>query len=140
MVLLDFQLSRVGSIAADLSYFLYTCTDGVLREKYYDELIMHYYQVFSDFLRELGSEPDKLFPYEIFLEHLKKFSAYGVIMSILVLHLMLSDSDEIPDMTNEKSKIEEFNYESRNVDVYLARAKDVIRDVIKYEYDLYTKE
>lgn len=140
MVLIDFQLSRLGSPGADLAYFLYTCSDGKLREQHYEELMKHYHNVFSNFLLELGSDPQKLFPYEIFIEHVKKFSAYGILMALMVLHLMLSDTDEIPDLSNEELDFEAFNYESRNVSVYLARVKDIIRDVLKYEYDMYTKE
>lgn len=142
MILLDFQLSRLGSVAADLSYFFFTCTDGELREKHYEELLQHYYQVFSDFLIELGSDPKKLFPYDIFVEHMKKFSAYGILMAMMVLHLMLSDSDEVPNIAESQSEVdmEAWRYETRNVDLYLARVKDVIRDVFKYECDMYTKE
>lgn len=140
MVLLDFQLTRMGSPAADLTYFLYTCTDGELRKKYYEELLNHYYTVFSDFLKELGSDPQKLFPHKVFLDHMRRFSAYGVLMSMMVLHLMLSDADEIPDVSEDELDMEAWKYETRNVTVYLARAKDIIQDAIKYNYDLYTKE
>lgn len=140
MVLLDFQLSRTGSPAADLSYFLYTCTDGKLRENHYEELLKHYHKAFSDFLNELGSDADTLFPYEVFLEHIKRFSAYGVLMAMMVVHLMLSDPDEIPNITGDDVDLEAWEYETRNVNVYLDRVKDIVRDVLKYKYDVYTKE
>ncbi|KAK9686356.1 Ecdysteroid kinase-like family [Popillia japonica] len=41
--LLDWQLSRYGSPALDLSYFIFTCTDHALRAKHYDNMIKFYY-------------------------------------------------------------------------------------------------
>lgn len=139
MALLDFQLSRTGSPAADLSYFLYACTDGKLREKHYEELLKHYHKVLSNCLKELGSDANELFPYDVLLDHMKRFSAYGVVMAMMVLHLMLSDPDEIPDISGDNMDLEAWKYETRNVNVYLARVKDIVRDVLKHKYDLYTK-
>lgn len=52
---------------------------------------------------------------------------------------MLSDVDEIPDIKSEKLDVKAFEYASRNFNVYGERMKEVMRDVVGYGYDLYTR-
>lgn len=41
--LVDFQLSRVGSLALDLANLLYCCTSGEVRQTYMTQLLQHYH-------------------------------------------------------------------------------------------------
>lgn len=135
---LDWQLSHVGSPVLDLSYFIFTSTDKELRDKHYDHLIQEYYNSLSSFLRELGSDPEKMLPYKVLQEHLKKFSVFGLYMSMSLLQLMTSEVDEIPDVHNSTSidnVMEKFNYKSQNVEKYHERIRPVILDFVKFGYD-----
>lgn len=61
---IDYQLSRYASPAIDLSFFFYSCTSQELREMHYDELLKVYHNNLSELLKDLGSDPTELFPFE----------------------------------------------------------------------------
>ncbi|KAF2904035.1 hypothetical protein ILUMI_02132 [Ignelater luminosus] len=136
--LLDWQLARAGSPALDLAYFIFACTDKPLRDQYYDHLIQEYYESLSSFLRELGSDPDKLLPFKVLQEHLKKFCVFGMYMAVMVLYVMNSEVEEIPDihkMTDLEECMEEWRYETKNIQKYYERIRGVILDFIKFGYE-----
>lgn len=138
MCFIDWQMARVGSPVLDLAHFLFTSTDKKLRDQHYDSLIKEYHHSLSSFLRELGSNPEVLFPFHVFQEHLKIFSVYGLFMAIQVLYFMLSDQEEIPDVHNFKSEedaMEHMKYVPKNIDQYTTRMKDIIIDLDKFGYD-----
>lgn len=132
---LDFQLSAIGSPALDLSYFLFTCTDKELRDAYYDEFMTEYYASLCIFLRQLGSDPEDLFPFDAFLDQMKRFSVYGVVMTQMVLYLMMSDSDEVVKV-GENMDATPFDVEIRNIGKYKERITGVFKDVVRLGYQL----
>ncbi|XP_021936590.1 uncharacterized protein LOC110838079 [Zootermopsis nevadensis] len=71
VILLDFQLSRYSSPVLDLSYFIASCTDHALRCEHYDLLLARYYDSLARFIRLLGSDPQKLFPQDVFQNNIK---------------------------------------------------------------------
>jgi thiamine kinase-like enzyme len=94
---LDFQLSRLASPVYDLSYFLFTCLseDDIPN---FDEIVNVYYESLSEFLRKLGSDPDKMFPFEELQKQWKRFSLFGLTMLSSVIKVCLSDKDEVNDL------------------------------------------
>ncbi|KAK4884254.1 hypothetical protein RN001_000525 [Aquatica leii] len=139
LAIIDWQLSRVGSPILDLTHFLYTCTDKQFRDKYYHEIIEEYYNTFSSFLRNLGSDPEILFPYSEYEEHLKKYSIFGLYMAVQILYLVFSSKDEVPDLHNITSKqdgLKVLNYRLKNNDMYTTRIKDIITDFENLGYNL----
>jgi thiamine kinase-like enzyme len=94
---LDFQLSRLASPVYDLSYFLFTCLseDDIPN---FDEIVNVYYESLSEFLRKLGSDPDKMFPFEELQKQWKRFSLFGLTMLPAIIKICLSDSDEVNDL------------------------------------------
>lgn len=54
--LVDFQLTRVGSLALDLANLLYCCTSGVVRRAYMTQLLQHYHSHLMSSLRVLNPE------------------------------------------------------------------------------------
>ncbi|KAK4875662.1 hypothetical protein RN001_012084 [Aquatica leii] len=136
--ILDWQIAHYGSPAHDLSYFMFTSTDKSLRDHHYSSLMDEYYKSFSDFLKELGGDPEKQFPFKTFQEHLKKYSVFGLYMTIECLFIMTSDVEEIPNMhsisqNDELSK--QMKYDSKNVEAYNSRMKDIILDFVRLGYD-----
>lgn len=47
----------------------------------------------------LGSDPNKLFPYEALQDQLKKFGKYGAITGSILLLIFYSDPKLVPDIT-----------------------------------------
>lgn len=93
-----------------------------------------------NFLR-LGSDPTKLFPRNVFNDHLKKFGHFGLLMAIIVLPLFTSDAAKLPDMEDiaktfkkvgEKEKVDEnaFKYlTDKSENRYATRMMGVCEDM-----------
>lgn len=58
-------------------------------------------------------------------------------MAVMVLYVMHSEVEEIPDfhnMTDLEESMEEWKYETKNIQKYYARVRGVILDFIKFDY------
>lgn len=91
-------MTRFGSPALDLSYYLLSSTDKELRDKHFDDFIQVYYKSVADTIRKCGSDPDKLFTFENLQEHLNKFGKFGVVLAPLLCEIWVADPANIKDM------------------------------------------
>lgn len=128
MIFLDFQLVRVGSPVIDLSYFLYCCADRNVLENF-DFILQAYHSSLSDFLNDLGCDPEDVFPFKKLKEHWREFGKYGLIQSLFLLKISLCDSSEAPDLMETAENGEDFKdsfqIKIQNQDEYNRRIKDV---------------
>lgn len=99
--LIDFQLSRCATPILDISFAIYACTTQELREKHYDEFIKYYYDVLSAQVKEMGSDPEKVYSYDLFMEEVVKYSFFGLAFSFeSTPFIVLAPEDAIDmDMT-----------------------------------------
>lgn len=79
--IIDFQLARCASPVLDLTFAVYACTSQDLRLKHYEELMDNYYAVLSKQIREMGSDPDRVYSNALFKEELRKYSYFGLAFS-----------------------------------------------------------
>lgn len=49
--MLDFQISRYASPVTDLCYFIFCCTSGEFRQKYYEDILKVYYNSLSQLIK-----------------------------------------------------------------------------------------
>lgn len=89
----------------------------------------------------MGSDPEKLFPRKLMMEHLRKFAKFGLVLSTVLLPMITSESgcgldlDGIEkntlnsDGTDSNNFISERSHEKLN-----QRLKDVIIDMVRLEY------
>ncbi|KAF2901788.1 hypothetical protein ILUMI_04404 [Ignelater luminosus] len=137
MCLIDLQLARLGPPVLDLSYFLYSCGSKEVLNNYQRYLDM-YHDSLSAHLRQLGSNPDKLYPYLVFREQWKTSSKFGLILSLLLIHIMLSEQNEVADITESaeigKNLIDSFDYDISNSEVYHDRVKHIILHFVDNGY------
>ncbi|XP_050070020.1 uncharacterized oxidoreductase dhs-27-like [Anopheles maculipalpis] len=144
--LIDWQLSRYGSPVLDLVYFIFNCTDEELRSHSYQQLLAIYYNSLSEHLHNLGGNVERQFPRSAFREQLKKFGRYGLVMSMMVLPIICTPNDELPDTD---TAMEEFMNEMNNGNSevglvygttekaairYKKRMSGNIRDAIRFGY------
>jgi thiamine kinase-like enzyme len=61
--MIDFQLARFASPVIDIAFFIYSCTDEKCREEYYDDLIKTYHTSLCELIKDMGSNPEYLFPF-----------------------------------------------------------------------------
>lgn len=74
---LDWQVVRCGTVAIDLSYFIFCCTDGELRKRL-PELMRIYHNSLIQRIEEFGSNGHELFPFEKLEWHMKKYAKFGL--------------------------------------------------------------
>ncbi|KAF2904586.1 hypothetical protein ILUMI_01584 [Ignelater luminosus] len=135
--LLDFQMCRLGSPAMDFCHFFYCCSSKDVLDKL-DYFMEFYHGKLSDFVSELGSDLEKLFPYRMLQEHWKKYAKFGLIIAGVAIHAMLTEEKDAVDFSNiaesEGTLSNSFNYEIKNIDEYNKRLKDLILHF--YEHNL----
>lgn len=74
---LDWQVVRSGTVAIDLSYFIFCCTDAEVRKRL-PELMRIYHSHLIQRIDEFGSNGQALFPYEKLEWHMKKYAKFGL--------------------------------------------------------------
>nr|XP_049462801.1 uncharacterized protein LOC125906714 [Anopheles coluzzii] len=144
--LIDWQLSRYGSPVLDLVYFIFNCTDEEMRSHSYQRLLSIYYHSLSEHLHNLGGDVERQYPRIAFREQLKKFGRYGLVMSMMVLPIICTPNDELPDtdtamegfmndMTNGNTNAElAYGTTEKAAIRYRKRMSGCIRDTIRYGY------
>lgn len=69
--MLDFQLARCASPVLDLSFLIYSCTLKSFRDQYFDDTLKIYHSELSNAIKLLGSDPDKIYPWNLFMQEVK---------------------------------------------------------------------
>lgn len=59
-----------------------------------DKYLKIYHDSLTEFLIELGSDPEKLFPMSVLKEHWRKYSKFGLVMANVLFIFMLLDEGE----------------------------------------------
>lgn len=134
--MLDWQHTRLDSPAVDLVTFIFSVTDETSRKRY-DELILEYHKSLCSFLRELGCDGEKLFPFDALQKELKENSSIGLIMGICLIYIYSTFDFEIPDILNDESHKEGFSfiYDLQDRTIFDRRVKEVINDFNNLGYN-----
>lgn len=88
----------------------------------------------------MGSNPEKIFPHEMMLEHLRKFAKLGIIIASIVLISMTSEPDTVISLDDVSGDLERINSDSnpfitdRSVIEFQKRMRDVIADMNRLGY------
>lgn len=84
-----------------------------------------YYNSLSLFLRDAGSDPDVLFPYKTLMEHVKDYCKYGLLLTMVVLKITLTDKDETPEVSKDGLQ-NAVKKTIRRQDIYEKRIRDIV--------------
>ncbi|XP_038218150.1 uncharacterized protein LOC119836764 [Zerene cesonia] len=109
--MIDFQLSRYASPVLDLIFCIYACTDQDLRLQHYDDILKNYYSVLSTQIKELGSNPERVYSWDTFMGEVKKYSYFGLAFSFESTPFIILDPEDaiVMDMEgDEKKNIDDF--------------------------------
>ena len=142
IVLFDWQVMRYVTPVQDLMYFIFCCTDGEFRRKYYHEMIDIYYASLSTMLTKLQHDASELFPRAVLDEQLLVFGRYGILMGMFLVPMMCTRNDELPDIEALAQKMTEtqqldesfFKTTESNQEAYATRIRAVVQDSIRYGY------
>nr|XP_022909481.1 uncharacterized protein LOC111420665 [Onthophagus taurus] len=124
---LDFQIINYNTPIHDFTHFFYTSSSKEDQDNL-EHYINMYYETLSDFIKKLGSDPEKTYPKSVFNAHWKKYCSNGINVAMFMIKMMTSESDEVPDFakTSEKESIlDALSYEPKNTD-YKKRVRDII--------------
>ncbi|KAJ8957799.1 hypothetical protein NQ314_006474 [Rhamnusium bicolor] len=134
VAILDWQMSSLRSPVFDISYLVYSTGSGVELEKF-DELLEFYYDSFSNFLKELGSNAEEIFPYSSLKEHWRKYALFGLLMAILCLPIILCDKEDVvafEDLKEDQNFSEMITFNVKEKDLCYQRIKNIVSHYIKY--------
>ncbi|XP_015592133.1 uncharacterized protein LOC107266306 [Cephus cinctus] len=98
--LVDFQLTRVGSLALDLVNLLYCCTSGDVRRVHMTQLLRHYHCHLMLCLQTLNPNTTRNAPimWEYLTQEMRRCGRFGVGLALDVLPISTCASDEAPDL------------------------------------------
>ncbi|KAJ8942619.1 hypothetical protein NQ318_013331 [Aromia moschata] len=135
--LIDWQISSIGSPARDLAYFLFTNAPKEILSDYKESLIT-YHDAASETLRSVGCDPETVYPFELLELQWRKYTKFGLRMAIKLLKVMVSESHEVPDVTevfeSGKNLTDELLYKSVNNDEYKRRLLDVVTVCVENDW------
>ncbi|GJQ82624.1 hypothetical protein Trydic_g19645 [Trypoxylus dichotomus] len=97
VMIVDWQMLRPASPAVDVSHFLYTIASQESLNRL-DSHLETYYAELSEQIKTLGSDPESLYPKEVFEKEWKQFCMYGFAMAFALIKYMLIKEDEIPNL------------------------------------------
>lgn len=89
----------------------------------------------------MGSDPDKLFPFSLMLEHFRKFAKFGLILSTVLLPMMTSDDgsridlDEMAEDVKNGKEVDKDTFISENSrKKFNKRMRGVVIDMARLGY------
>lgn len=127
--LLDWQIINYHSPVRDLSHALYSSGSKDIFDDF-EKYLKLYYDEFSSFVTQLGSDPDKLYPYAILKQEWIAYSKFGFMMGIMVNKNKLTYENDIMDFVDivegaatveniKKQSYDKEEFERRFVDMAL---------------------
>ncbi|XP_011497318.1 PREDICTED: uncharacterized protein LOC105361757 isoform X2 [Ceratosolen solmsi marchali] len=100
--LVDFQLTRVGSLALDLANVLYCCTSGEVRKTFMTQLLQHYHRHLMSALYVLNpaaeSTRDPAAMWTLLSEEMRRCGRFGLGLALDILPISTCTSDQAPDL------------------------------------------
>lgn len=124
-------------------YFLFTASTKAFRDAHYEDLLQLYHDTLSTFLRRLGSDPERLFPRSALDDQLVRFGRFGLLMAAMLLPIITTKSEDIPDLDGMAEKLENGfdvsseinNFKSEGTqDIYREKMAGCCRDMVRLGY------
>lgn len=135
-MLVDWQLIRFGSPANDLGYFFYPMASESTIEDF-ERYMKIYYDELSKQIRQLGSDPEILYPFAVLKEEWKQFVKYGFAMSFIIIQGLIMEKDELPDFSTNPDAYNDGEHslpKMKNEDVMISRLKTILRHFVKHNF------
>ncbi|KAM0736764.1 hypothetical protein ACS0PU_006413 [Formica fusca] len=93
-LMLDFQLARCASPILDLSFLIYSCTLKSFRDQYFDDMLKTYHSELSNAIKSLRSDPEKIYPWDLFMQEVKEQFVFGVFNALEAIQVGLMNVPE----------------------------------------------
>lgn len=126
MYFTNWRLTKYGSPAIDLVYFIFMCTDKTIRDRHYDSLISVYYKALREHLERLGGDANRQFPMTALLRQLKLFGRFGLATCLLTIPLEFERKEQEAFTRTPSAKRQSFIERSPK-----SQISGIIRDAVK---------
>lgn len=135
-MLIDWQVIQPASPIYDISYFfLAIASEDALNKT--NEYLKIYHEELSKQIKVLGSDPEKLYPFQILMDEWKKYCKYGFSIAFMLVKAMLSSSDEALDLESMnlgEEQVKNLYPKYEKQDEYLRRMRVLANYMIKNDY------
>lgn len=124
----------------DLAYFFYC---SAITQENLDKLdfyLDYYYDNLNDYVKKLGSDLAKIYPYEIFKDNWRRYCKYGIMMSLCISRIVLAQSGETLNVAEkvrtdpEEARKALFTVNLSNNDEYIERMSRVLKHAVNNKY------
>lgn len=133
-------MSRMGSPAVDLSYFLFSSTEKSLRDNHLMELLHVYYDALAEMITACGSDPEKLFTFGDLEQQLKQFGVFALTTAPFLQAIMVSSVENFTDIDEYTDALSQGNaenpqfwvkFDEKSRPLFVERLGDVIDDAVR---------
>lgn len=125
--LVDWQMTRFGSVAIDLMYYLFCCCDKQLRDRHKSELLSSYHDSMGNLLSKLDIDVNDVFPFSALLQQIQKFGKFAFAMAIFAMPIIC----KYPEKLFDDKKADLTEQETQAVAQYNEMMKNVINDMFE---------
>lgn len=127
--LIDWQMTRYGSAASELMYFLFCYTDKELRDSHQSDLLETYYTTLESLLKQFNVNVNEVYPRSQYEWDLKKFGKFAFAMTSFSMPIVC----KYPVKLFENKQAELTTEETTARDLYNKTMSDIITDLIAME-------
>lgn len=125
--LIDWQMTRYGSAATELMYYLFTCNKKHVRNSHQADLIQSYYKAMGAMLKYFRLDLSEIFPFKVLEDHMIKFGGFAFAMAIYAMPLMY----KYPERLYDDKNAELTELEQHAVVLYKQTMQDIVNDLIE---------
>lgn len=131
-------MTRLGSPALDLTYFLFSSTDRSQRSAQMQALLRDYHTACSELIGACGSDAEKLYSFEDVLQQIRLFGGHALTVAPMMIGVMVSESKDITDMDEYADAMETggeveyfLKFNDKSTGDFVDRLGGVIDDAIR---------
>lgn len=135
---LDWQISKIGSPAYDLCYFLFLSGSKDILENHKKYLSI-YYKILGENLNSAGININEIFPYDLLEAHWKMFCKVVFFVAVGNMDFLLRDESEaktLSEMVEGGRLLFDDMYQDHQYrsELYYKRMADIVSMLLKYKY------
>lgn len=134
-------MCRYASPVVDILHIIFTSTDTQFRAREYHNLIRCYYDSLSSTIRQLGSDPERVFSFDDLQNELKRCGKVAALIAPYMLRVILAQPKDIRnyDQMNDADKEAKENKNHYQLDdgadiAFRERFSAIVADLISYGY------
>lgn len=109
LIAVDYQNLHLGSPSTDLYYLIYTASDKNFRKEHLQDLLDHYYNTLSRWLKIMNLDPEKEFSRKDFDKDYKNMSSYALYVATFLLPVVLVETENAPAV-EQGSELSEISF------------------------------